>query len=273
MSYLSNSREGSSIDEELWNQIDDTVIKTARKSLVGRRFLKIFGPLGIKNQSISIDDYEHLEEHYDNGLLTTKGRQYVELPTIYDDFTLFARDLETSKQFGYPIDLSRAAYAAEECAKKEDKLIFFGNKEYGYEGLFTAAGVNKMERKDWSVGENAFSDISLALEQFISKGVYGTYALIISPDLYVQLQRIQPGTGLLEIERIRNLLGGNVFNSFALGSGKAVLVCPEERNMDLVIGQDLTTGYLEEKDFNHSFRILETVLLRIKRKQAVIVLE
>lgn len=271
MSYL--SRESSPLGEALWNQVDETVINTARKALVGRRFLKIFGPLGIGTQSIHIDDYENLDENHDNGFITMKGRKYVEIPTIYNDFTLFSKDLENSKQFGYPIDLSKAAYSAEECSRKEDRLIFFGNEEYGYEGLFTASGVNKIDRKDWSVGENAFQDIVSALELFTTKEVYGAYALIISPDLYTHLQRIQPGTGLLEIERINKLLNGNVYHSSILGTGKAILVCPEQRNMDLVIGQDLATGYLEQKDFNHSFRVLETVLLRIKRKQAITVFE
>ena len=35
-----------------------------------------------------------------------------------------------------------------------------------------------------------------------------------------------------------------------LGSEKAVLVCSDPRNMDLVIGQDLTTAYLETKVLN-----------------------
>jgi uncharacterized linocin/CFP29 family protein len=95
----------------------------------------------------------------------------------------------------------------------------------------------------------------------------------LSPDLYLQMQRIQPGTGLLEIERVKKLLNGNVVSSPVLGNDKAVLVCTEPRNIDLVIGQDLAAAYLEQKDLNHCFRILETVLLRIKRRQAIVVFE
>ena len=87
------------------------------------------------------------------------------------------------------------------------------------------------------------------------------------------MQRLQEGTGLLEIDRVSKLVDGNIFKTPVLGKGKAVLVCSDPRNMDLVIGQDISTGYLEQKDFNHSFRILETVLLRIKRKQAIVVFE
>lgn len=271
MSYL--SRESSPLTNELWEQIDNIVVHTARNTLIGRKFLKIFGPLGVGTQSIHIDDYESLDENYNNGLITMKGRKYVEIPTLYNDFTLFTKDLENSKQNDYPVDLSKAAYSAEECSRIEDKLIFWGNLEYGYEGLLTASGINKITRTDWSVGENAFSDIVSSLELFAKNGIYGTYALAISPDLYVQLQRIQQGTGLLEIDRISKLLGGNIYTSSILGIGKAVLVCAEPRYMDLVIGQDIETAYLEQKDLNHVFRILESILLRIKRKQAITIFE
>lgn len=271
MSYL--SRESSPLSEQLWEKIDNTVVKTARKALTGRKFLPIFGPLGIGTESVPIDDSDALEEVMDEGFITTKGRKYVEIPTIYDDFTLYAKDLENSKKFGYPVDLTKAAYSAENCARKEDKLIFFGNAKYGYEGLLTASGTNKIIKKDWSVGENAFSDITSAIALFTQKGIYGSYSLILSPDLYMQLQRIQQGTGLLEIERISKLFDGNVFFSTVLGTGKAVLVCSDPRYMDLVIGQDLATAYLEQVDLNHRFRVTESLLLRIKRKQAVTIFE
>jgi len=271
MSYL--SRDGSPLSEQLWEEIDQIVVQTARNVLVGRKFLHIFGPLGIGTASVPVDDIELIEEVFDDGIMTTKGRKHVEIPMIYDDFTLYAKDLENSKKLGYPIDLSKAAYSAESCARKEDKFIFYGNTKYGYEGLLTASGTNKLEKSDWSLGENAFSDIASAIALFSQKGIYGPYSLILSPDLYFQLQRIQPGTGVLEIERISKLLNGNVFLSTVLGTETALIVCSDPRYMDLVIGQDLATAYLEQVNLNHNFRILETILLRIKRKEAITIFE
>nr|WP_319487206.1 family 1 encapsulin nanocompartment shell protein [uncultured Caproiciproducens sp.] len=271
MSYL--SRENSPIAPSLWEKIDSEVVGAARSALTGRRFLHVYGPLGIGAESIQIDDSDLVDEVAADGLITTKGRKYVEIPTVYDDFTLLAKDLENAGKTGYPADLSKAAYSAETCARKEDNLLFFGSKANGYEGLLTAAGIHKIEKTDWSVGENAFSNIVSGLEWFTANGIYGSYALAVSPNLYMELQRIQPGTGLLEIERISKLLKGNVFATPVLGTGKAVFVCSEPRYMDLVIGQDLAAAYLEQKDLNHRFRVLETVLLRIKQKTAVVSFE
>jgi Uncharacterized protein, linocin/CFP29 homolog len=271
MSYL--SREAAPLSAQIWNQIDNTVVQAAKKVLTGRRFLHIFGPLGIGVQNIQIDDADAVAELISDGIITTTGRRFVQIPTIFDDFTLFAKDLESSGLAGYPTDLSKAVSSAEACALKEEKLIYFGSKELGYDGLLTASGVNKIKKTDWAEGENAFSDIAAGIELLVSQNIYGTYSLAVSPDMYMKLQRLQPGTGLLEIDRIGKLLNGHIYNAPALGKDKAVLVCSDPRNMDLVIGQDLAAAYLEQKDLNHSFRILETVLLRIKRKQAIVVFE
>lgn len=271
MSYL--SRESAILPEELWTRIDSTVVESARSVLTGRRFLHLFGPLGIGVESIAIDDADAVDEVVGGGIITTAGREYVEIPMIYDDFTLLARDLESAGKLGFPVELSKAMAAAKACALKEDKLIYFGNAELGYDGLLTSPGVNKISKKDWDAGENAFSDISAAIALLVEESMFGPYALAVSPDLFMQLQRLQPGTGLLEIDRVRKLLEGHIYESSVLGKATAVLVCPDERNMDLVIGQDMATAYLEQRELNHSFRVLETVLLRIKRTQAIVVFE
>lgn len=271
MSYL--SRESSPVSAELWQKIDSTVVESARKVLIGRRFLHIFGPLGIGVESIAVDRAGEVEEVESDGFISTSGRKYVEIPSVYHDFTLMARDLENSARLGFPVGLAEAAHSAAACAKLEDSFIYFGNPGLGYEGLLTAAGIQKIQRSDWKKGENAFADIAAGIERLASGGVFGTYALSLSPDLYLDLQRLQSGTGLLEIDRIRKMLDGRVFQSAALGKGKAVLVCSEPANMDLVVGQDLSVAYLEQKNLNHRFRVLETILPRVKNKNAVVAFE
>lgn len=271
MDYL--ARESSPIDFGVWEQIDAAVVKAARNVLTGRRILQLFGPLGAGVGSMPIDDADAKDELAEEGYITTQGRRLAEIPTIYEDFTVFAKDVAASEKTGYPLDLSGAMAAAQACALKEDRLIFSGKQNLGYDGLLTAAGSGKLKKKDWTIGENAFSDVASAIEMLVSKGVYGSYALVVSPNLYMQMQRLQPGTGLLEIDRVSKLLSGLVFKTPVLGKEQAVLLCPQPENMDLVVGQDLATAYLEQKGLNHSLRVLESVLLRIKRKTAIVVLE
>lgn len=271
MDYL--ARQNSPVSEDLWKQIDSEAVSTARSILTGRKFLSIFGPLGIGAQSISVDQADALQEVSSDGVQVTKGRKYQELPLLYEDFTLLSRDLESSAKNGYPADLSRAAAAAEALALKEDRLIFYGDEGLGYEGILTAPGIGKLEKKDWSQGENAYADIASAVELLVSRNIYGAYYLAVSPDLYLQMQRLQPGTGLLEVDRVGKLMDGHILRTPVLGKGKAVVLSPEARNIDLVVGQDMAAAYLEQKELNHRFRMMETVLPRIKRAQSIVVLK
>ena len=143
----------------------------------------------------------------------------------------------------------------------------------GTSGLFGAKDANHLKKSDWTQGENPFIDISKALELLTEKGFWGRMALVLSPNLYAQLERIQPGTGRLELERVSGLLDGRVLRANVLGQGKAILVAAEPVNMDLAVGVDISVSYLELKDLNHSLRIVETALPRIKRGDAIVVFD
>lgn len=270
MDYL--ARGGAPFSGNLWGQIDEAVNETARKVLIGRRFLSVFGPLGAGAQSIQ-NDKSTKDEVSENGQVKTVGRSYQEISQLYTDFTLLWRDLENNEKSGWPLELSSALAAAQSLARKEDELIFFGNSFLGVEGLLNAEGAASITRSDWNTGENAFTDIAGGLSQLNRQGMIGRYALCLSPDLYCSLQRIQPGTGMMVIDRISRQLEGRVFNAPVLGENKAVLLCAEPQYMDLVIGQDMAAAYLEQKDLNHSLRILETILPRIKNSSAIVVFE
>ena len=268
MDYL--ARESADLSVELWNRIDDAVIGTARKHLTCRRFLKLFGPLGPGATSVAVDGVAK-EEVLEDGIGRIVGRTRLELPMFYEDFTLLGRDLERADQTGIALDLAPAVAAAKKSARREDDLILNGNKALGIDGLLTVKGSSKIKKGDWAQGEHGFADVAAAVAQLAKTGYLGRYALVVSPDLYLDLQRLQPNTGMLEIDRVQKLIGDNVYMTSVMGPGKAVLVCAEPEYLDLAIGLDLSVGYLELADFNHTFRIMETAALRVKDPAAIVV--
>ena len=268
MDYL--ARESADLSDGLWNRIDETAIGTARAQLTCRRFLKVFGPLGAGVTTVAVDGVNK-EEVLEDGIGRIVGRTQLELPLFYEDFTLLSRDMEYAAQTGYPLDLSVAIAAAKKAARREDDLVLNGNKALGVDGLLTVKGSAKVKKGDWKTGENGFSDVAAAVSQLAKTGYLGRYALVVAPDLFLDLQRLQPSTGMLEIDRIQKLIGDNVFMTSALAPGKAVLVCAEPEYLDLAVGLDLSVGYLELADFNHTFRIMETAALRVKDPAAIVV--
>ncbi len=272
MDYL--ARESAPFSDEIWEKIDKTVVATASKLLTGRRFINLYGPLGAQTLSVPVDDLNRKADVEEDGIMSkTAGRAYKELPLIYSDGKLYWRDMENSIKTGRPLDLSAIAKATTICANKEDELIFFGSKAFGYDGLFTVKGSSHIKRSDWKTGENPFADVAKGVEMLVEKGMWGRTALIVSPNLYTQLQRIQPGTGRMEIDRVSSLVDGHLYRTPVLGQDKAVLACAEPQYIDLAIGQDFAASYLELKELNHVIRIIETAMPRIKRSDAIVVFD
>ena len=271
MDYL--ARGSAPFTPEVWADIDAAVIDTAKRHMVCRRFLSLYGPLGAGVSTVNVDSAAKAEEVLEGGFSRISGRRVVSLPQLQEDFTLLWRDIEEAGKNGLPLDLSAAMAAAQRAAKREDDLVLFGNKALGTEGLLNAAGAFKIKRGDWKQGEDAYRDVAHGIAHLSGSNLLGRYALVLSPDVYLDLQRLVPDVGLIELDRISKLVNGRVYATGAFGANKAVLVCAEPQYMDLAVGADLGVGYLELKDLNHSFRILETVALRIKEPNAIVTFE
>lgn len=268
MDYL--SREAAPFTEEMWASIDQAVVEAAKEVLIGRRFMPFFGPVGPGLNAAEIASPEK-EESFKDGFSIMEGRRLVRVPQLYEDFWIYWRDIEGSRRVGFPLDTAAARCAAQKLARREDQMIFYGVKAYGLDGLLTAKGVGSQPLGKWGTGEEAFMAVAQALSTLTGKGKLGRYALVLSPDLYVALHHIQSGTGILELDRVKNLVGGGVFNAPVLEAKTALLVCAQPQYLDFMVGQDISVAYTELVDLNHHLRILETAVLRIKDPEAIVV--
>jgi len=262
-------RDGFSFSDDFWENLDNTVNKSVSQVLSGRKFLP-FVFSGVEMQYTVIQG-NNKEEEFQDGFVKTTNRKLVEIPQLYSDFWLNWRDLKTSEQFGTPMDFSPAINAAQAIGKNEDKMIYYGVPSQGLDGLLTVKGSNNVPLSDWGTGENAYADITKGITALEQNGCFGPFYVIVSLDVYIQLQRIHEGTGLLESTRIEKVLGNNIIKSVALKPKTALLVCASSYCMDLLVSQDIATSYLEAVDLNHHFRILETAILRIKKPSSIVV--
>lgn len=269
----------SPLTEKEWEQLDATVINAARNQLVGRRFIPLYGPLGQGIQSVANDIYEvtptgGIDLRGETSQLTTPVRRvHLTIPMLYQDFILYWRDVEQARTLDIPLDFSAAANAATQCALLEDNLIFNGNEQFDLPGLMTVKGRLTHIRRDWMEAGNAFADIIEARNKLLQHGHAGPYALVVSPDLYALLHRVHPGTHVLEIEHIRELVTAGVYQTPVIRGRAGVLVSTGQHNLDLAVAEDLDTAFLETENMNYLFRVYECVVLRIKQPKAICTLE
>ncbi len=266
-------------DDE-WARLNDTVIQVARRSLVGRRFIDLYGPLGPGVQTVPHDEYTGVSAgavdivgEQETAAVFTDARKFSTIPIIYKDFLLHWRDIEAARSNNNPLDVSAAAGAAAFCAQKEDELIFYGDQKLGYEGLMNASGRITVRLGDWSQPGAAFANVVEATSRLNESGHFGPYAMVVSPRLYAQLHRIYEKTGVLEIETVRKLAVDGVYQSNRLKGDAAVVISTGRENLDLAVGMDMSVAYLGAERMNHPFRVLETLILRIKHPDAICTIE
>lgn len=273
-------QEENPLSSEEWSRLTDTVVEVARRSLVGRRFIDLYGPLGPGVQTVPYDEFRNagagvvdLIGEADTSPVFSDKRQFKTIPIVYKDFLLHWRDLEAARGRAIPLDVSAAAGAAAFCAQKEDHLIFYGDEKLGYEGLMNVEGRSTLELRDWTLPGNAYTNIVEATEKLLANGHYGPYAVVVSPRLFALMHRVFEKTGVLEIETVRKLAADGVYQSNLLKGESAVVVSTGRENLDLAISMDLSVAYLGAERMNHPFRVLEGILLRIKHPDAICTIE
>jgi uncharacterized linocin/CFP29 family protein len=261
-------REEAPLSQEEWGRLDHTVVEVAKRVLVGRRFIHLFGPLGSGTQYVTVD---RLEGKGDGPFAVDPDkRRVLPLTVIEKNFNLLWRDLATAKQTGLPFELGPAAVAAAMAAYAEDELIFKGGG--GNEGLLNARGRLTAPLGNWDDPLAAIDAAAKAVGTLLAQGLLGPFVLVTSPVTYAKL--LKPVNGMqIGLKLIEEVTEGGVFQTPALTDKEALVVSAGPENLDLAIGQDLVAAYLGPDGMDHQFRLLESVALRIKRPSAVCVLQ
>jgi len=203
--------------------------------------------------------------------VTPIAREIIPLSMLYKDFKLFWRDVAASRQLCAPMDVSEAAAAAAMLARAEDRLIFYGAK--GQPGLMNADGrAQSAKASGWNEVGSALASVVDARRLLVSNGAMGPYALGLSADLYTRLLRVMGQVGRLELSLVQQVADAGVFQTPSLAPGDGVLVSVGPDVLDLAVSEDMQVAYLGPSNMNHSFRLFESVALRIRRPKGICVL-
>jgi len=262
-------------------RVEEEIVREARRTLIGRRFINVFGPIGPGVESISFDTYPkdeiaeiHLEGRSDPSPIGAHtAEEYRRIPLIYKDFLMHWRDVKWSQDMGSPIDAGNAVLATHFVAHREDDLIFNGNGELGITGLVNAPGANRLKGKDWRKVGNAFQDLCAAIELLQKSNHHPPFAITLSIDAHSSLVRAGSESPVLEVDQITRMCADGVFQTHVLPAKTAVLVSSGDQNFDIAVAEDLSLAYLGPRDMNHAFRIYESLVLRVKRPKAICLIQ
>jgi uncharacterized linocin/CFP29 family protein len=256
------AREDAPLEPAVWELLDGTMKQVAKSQLVGRRLLDTEGPYGLGLKAVPLPDKET-----ESGLLSS---QILPVLFLQNHFTLGTRDIASYERDGLALDTGPVAEAALMCARQEDELIFRGAPHVP--GLLNVEGANHIALSAWDEIGAAAEDIIQAMTHLDNAGFHGPYALALAPARYNLLYRLYPRGKQSELEHIEMMASKGVFKAPLLESG-GVLLAANVRCASIVLGQDMSIGYIGPAGDKQEFSISESLTVLIRQPRAVCVLE
>jgi uncharacterized linocin/CFP29 family protein len=250
-------REDAPLDPEAWRLLDETMVEAAKTILAGRRILEIEGPFGLGLKAVPLQDC-----CMDNGLIASP---VVPVSLVQKNFMMSKRDLAAYERDHLPLNLDGVAMAAIETAKIEDNLVFFGVA--GCTGLLSEEDATELKLSSWNTVGKAADDIIKGITQLDDAGFHGPYTLALSPARYNLLMRRYP-QGTTEYEHMQTIVTKGVVKAPVLPKGGVLLAAGRQFN-SIVMGQDMSVGFIGPAGADLEFSVSESLALMIRQPGSI----
>lgn len=264
----------------LWHHIDQAVRDEAVRSEVASKFIPIRGPFP-DALTVPADTINPQTMTIDEGSTTP-------LIELWVEFALTQQQVGSEEQLSTAVSL--ATRAANMVSQAEDLVIFQGDEGTGSElfkkvrrragpagtGLLKAAGdrlveVEPVDRRLSKYGERTFTGVAEACALLQANGHQGPYALALHSLIYADTWAPLPGTLVMPADRIKPLVSQGYFGTGTLPESTGLLVSLGGNTLDLVVGVDPTTAFLQQDNEGlYHFRVFERFALRIKDPTALV---
>lgn len=282
-------------DEEIWNRIDQAVHDEAQRTKVVAKFL----PLYVTAPGDMTVPAELIVPAARKQQLVIDESATVSIVELLVEFALTSQQYEREKDLMTAVTL--ATRATNLLSQAEDLVLFQGNLALD-DALFKnervrkssgAAGkglllldspptdqvipvpVSAIVDRQPKWGEKTFGAVAAGYARLQDKGHYGPYALVLHTVPYADTYAALAKESLvITADRIKPLVTAGFFGTGTVPDLTGVLVSIGGNTMDLAVGIDATTEFLQnDAGGQYLFRVYERFALRLKDTSAVIRLE
>jgi uncharacterized linocin/CFP29 family protein len=303
MPRMRNNREKLPWSQEIWNHIDKAVHDECHRTKVARKFLPLYGPVAAGQTTVHSDTVVVVNGQSIGGQsIGVDETATTPLVETSADIVLTAQQVDREEELMTAVTL--ATRAANLLAQAEDLLIFqgqaaavkgeqqhplfkdekvrllSGNAGTGLLGGLPANQIIEVEpisEDPLRFGENTFEAVSEAYS-LLQSGVglaqahYGLYALVLPfrqyADAYAPVltnQAALANTLAITADRIKPLVTAGFYGTGTVPPLTGLLMSLGGNTMDLVVGMDVTTSFLQEDpDGRYRLRVWERFALRLK---------
>jgi len=260
-------RELAPITDEAWKQIDDEARRVLKLHLSGRRVVDFSGPHGWRFAGVNTGRVFNVENG-PPGEVTHAVRDVRPLIELRTPIVLSTADLDLAARGAQDIALDPVVLAAERIARAEDSAIYHGFAAGRIAGIIDSSphpAVSVPSILDWPRA------IASARERLRLAGVDGPYAVVLGSAAYDELTTAGEDGYPLRKRIEENFSDGSFVWSPILGRD-AVLLSMRGGDYELVVGQDLSIGYLTHDRGSVELYLMESFTFRLLDDRAAVFL-
>ena len=231
-------RSHAPISDDAWDAIDEEARERLVAALVGPQARRLLRPERLdatrRRTSAAPSRSPRRRATASQGL----RRRVLALAEVRAPFTVSREELRAGDRGAEDVDFAALDQAARNMAVAENKAVFHGWSEAGFEGI-TEASPHSVVRGDDFDGYP--SHVAKAVELLLQSGIAGPYGLALGTEDYTAVVETAEHGGYPLFDHLRQILGGPIAWSPGVVGG----VVLSQRGGDFLFesGQDLVVGY------------------------------
>jgi uncharacterized linocin/CFP29 family protein len=260
-------RELAPVTDAAWAEIEGEARRALTNFLTARRLVDFTGPEGWDHSALGLGRVTDAHEGPAEGV-ESRVRLVQPLAELRTPFTVSRGEIAAVERGAPDADWDPVVHAARRAALAEDRMVFGGFPGAGVRGLLeTSPHAPITINGDYDHYPN---HVAKAVETLKRAGVTGPYALALGPRCYTGVIETTQHGGYPVLEHLRLILEGPVIWAPAVEG--AVVVSQRGGDFELVVGQDLSIGYLDHDRETVSLYLEESVTFRAAGPEAAIAL-
>ena len=260
-------RELAPVSEAAWGEIDDEARRSLRHFLTARKLVDLSGPHGWDHSALGLGRVADGADGPAEGV-ESRIRLVQPLAELRTPFTLERAEIDAVDRGAPDADWDPVVDAARRAALAEDHLVFTGFAAAGVRGVVETTPHDPVAiDTDYDHYPNY---VASAVETLKRAGVSGPYALALGPRCYTGVIETTEHGGYPVLEHLRLLVEGPVLWAPAVDG--AVLISQRGDDFELVVGQDLSIGYLDHDAERVRLYIEESLTFRAASPEAAVAL-
>lgn len=258
-------RELAPISTAAWAEIEEQAKQTLQTFLAARKLVDFSGPHGYEYDAVGLGRTVALTAALRDGV-EARTRALQPLTELRVPFKLARAEIDDIDRGAKDADVSSVVDAARTIALAEDQAVFHGYGAAQIQGIMEAAERSRIDLTD---AYDAYPKrVVEAMHRLRSAGIGGPYALALGPRCYDGLHTTFSAAGYPVIRFVEELVDGPLVWAPAIDG--AVLLSLRGGDFELVVGQDLSIGYLGHDDHEVRLYLEETFTFRCLAPEAAV---